>query len=229
MFHILIVSSFLLADVDMKGNVKEEVLFIEFPDIIPEPEEVLEQEQNEETNDPANPVTEDLNNRTNVASNQSYTENITSSTDDFFDNEYLKEVEAAKQLSSDVSNQLSKEIVDIKDIEMPVETTEGMEPDSIKNVIYAGESNIIYYLDNRYHVSLPNPLYLAHGGGKVIVDIVVNQQGKVVKATPQRNSNIRDEQIFIYAKTSALNTVFNVDNNASSLQKGSIHYTFIAQ
>ena len=132
-------------------------------------------------------------------------------------------------MSSDVSNQLSKEIVDIKDIEMPVETTEGMEPDSIKNVIYAGESNIVYYLNNRYHVSLPNPLYLAHGGGKVIVDIVVNQQGKVVKATPRRNSNIRDEQIFIYAKTSALNTVFNADNKASALQKGSIHYTFIAQ
>lgn len=229
MFHILIVSSFLLADVDMKGNVKEEVLLIEFPDIIPEPEEVLEPEPKEEINDPANSTTDDLNSRTNVASNQSYTKDITSSTDDFFDNEYLKEVEAAKQLSSDVSNSLSKEIVDIKDIEMPVETTEGMEPDSIKNVIYAGESNIVYYLDNRYHVSLPNPLYLAHGGGKVIVDIVVDQQGKVVKATPRRNNNIRDEQVFVYAKTSAMNTVFNADNNAKALQKGSIHYTFIAQ
>lgn len=228
-FHILVVSVFLLADVDMKGSVKEEVLLIEFPEILPDPEEKEEQAQEEISSGSDLPGSDNSNNLTNVASNRLSTNNTTTSTDEFFDNEYLKEVEAAKRLSSDVSNQLSKEIIDIKDIEMPVETTEGIEPDSIKNVIYAGESNIVYYLENRYHVSLPNPLYLSHRGGKVIVDIVVNQEGMVVKAIPKKNGKVHDEQIFIYAKTSAMKTIFNVDHTASSLQKGSIHYTFIAQ
>jgi hypothetical protein len=104
-----------------------------------------------------------------------------------------------------------------------------MEPDSIKNIIYVGESNIVYYLKNRYHLSLPIPVYLSQGGGKVIVDIVVNQQGRVVEAIPQKNKNIREEQTFLYAKAAALRTVFNSDPTAPKSQKGSIHYTFIAQ
>jgi len=227
-FHIFVVLAFLLADVDMKGSTKEEILIIEFPDVpeMIQPEEI-EQEQ-EMINESESDNTEYLQ-RTNAASNQLASENTTTSAEEFFDDEYLKEIEAAKKLVSDVSNQLSKEIIDINEIEMPVETTEGLTPDSIKNVIYAGESNITYYLENRYHISLPIPLYLAQGGGKVIVDIVVNNQGKVVRAIPRKNNNIRDEQIFLYAEAASLRTIFNMDANAVSGQKGTIHYTFIAQ
>lgn len=227
-FHILVVMFFLLADVDMKGSTKEEALLIEFPDILPELEENIEKQETESSDEI--PVdNSESSNRTNAASNKLASTNITTSAEEFFDDEYLKEIEAAKKLSSDVRNQLSKEIVDINDIKMPVETTEGMEPDSIKNVIYIGESNIVYYLENRYHQSLPIPVYLSQGGGKVIVDIVVNKQGRVVEAIPQKNRNIREEQTFFYAKAAALRTVFNSDPTAPKSQKGSIHYTFIAQ
>ena len=66
---------------------------------------------------------------------------------------YLKEIEDAKNLVSDVSKQLSKKIVDIKDIKMPLQSTTGMNPDSIKNVVYAGESNIVYYLEEINKIS----------------------------------------------------------------------------
>ncbi len=227
-FHILVVLMFLLADVDMKGSVKEEPLLIEFPDILPDPEEVQEEQEQESPDEIANDNSEVVS-RSNAASNQMAQQNTTTSADEFFDDEYLKEIEAAKRLSTDVSNQLSKEIVDINDIKMPVETTEGMEPDSIKNIIYTGESNIVYYLENRYHVSLPIPVYLTQGGGKVIVDIVVDRQGKVNNATVRKNSRIKDQQIFVYAKTAALRTIFNADESAPISQKGTIHYTFIAQ
>jgi hypothetical protein len=112
---------------------------------------------------------------------------------------------------------------------MPVQTTEGMNPDSIKNVIYTGESNIVYYLENRYHVRLPIPVYLAQGGGLVVVDIAVNRQGQVIQAEPRSNPAIRDEQIYLYAKAAASRTIFNTDPSAPESQKGTIHYTFIAQ
>jgi hypothetical protein len=225
-FHILLVATFLLAEVDMKGNIKEEPLVIEFPDILPEEEEKVP--------DPVRP--EDMsaqekipNNLTNVASNRLSVKNNTNSPDKFFDNDYQKEVNEAKQMVSNVNNQLAKEKLKLEDIKMPVETTDGMNPDSIKNVIYSGESNIVYYLENRYHVSLPIPVYLAQGGGKIIIDIVVDRQGKVTQATPKPGQKVRDEQIVVYAQTAAMRTLFNADPKAPAAQKGTIHYTFVAQ
>lgn len=226
-FHILLFSIFLLADVDIKGNVKEEPILIEFPDILTEPEPPVEEKTEE--NEAQEDTEETPNTRSNVASNRTATENTTTSTDDFFDDEYLKEVEAAKDLAASVNRNLAKEVVDMSDIKMPVETTEGQEPDSIKNVIYAGESNIIYYLENRHHLSISNPVYLAHGGGKVIVDIKVNRQGIVTQAQARKNKNIGDEQILLYAQEAASRTVFNSDSSAPASQKGTIHYTFVAQ
>ncbi len=225
-FHILLVSSFLLADIDMKGNVKEEEIIIEFPEIIQEQDEIVEEEvepQEELPTEPSSQSSINQNQRTNRASNR------LSTSEEFFDEEYLNEVEAARQLVSDVRNQLSKESVKLEDIKMPVETTEGMDPDSIKNVIYTGESNIVYYLENRYHISLPVPVYLAQGGGTVIVDISVNRNGNVVEASVRKNSSIRDEQIYTYAEVAALRTIFNTDIKAPDIQKGTIQYTFVAQ
>lgn len=227
-FHILLFSAFLLSDVEIKGNVKEEPFIIEFPDLVPEPEieEELQEEQEQIQADNRN---ENINDRSNLASNRAARENTTKSADEFFDDDYLKELEAAKKLSSDVSKNLSKEIIDLSDIKMPVETTEGMDPDSIKNIIYTGESNIVYHLENRYHISLPVPVYLSQGGGTVIVDISVNKRGKVTAAVARKNNSIRDEQIFLYAQEAASRTIFNADNAAPSNQKGTIQYTFVSQ
>lgn len=226
-FHILLFSAFLLAEVDMKGSVKEEVLLIEFPELLPEEiEEITEEDQQEDIRPMESTRTEG---RTNVGSNRLSTTNNSKSTNEFLDDDYLKEVEAAERLRSNVNNQLSKKVIDIDDIKMPVETTEGMDPDSIKNKNYTGESNIEYFLTNRYHLSLPIPVYLTQRGGRVIVDIVVNREGKVVQAEPQLDRKMRDEPIFIYSKTAALRTVFNADPSAPAAQKGTIHYTFIRQ
>lgn len=225
-FHILLVSIFLLAEIDMKGTVQEEELLIEFPDFLPEPElpdQIDQQEAEPLPNEAAAPLSQIQNSRTNIASNR------LAQTDEFFDEDYLREVEAARQLVADVNNQLSKETVNLDDIKMPVQTTEGMDPESIENVVYTGESNIVYYLENRYHLRLPIPVYLAQSGGTVIVDIAVNRQGQVIQADPRPNPAIRDEQIYLYAKAAASRTVFNADPSAPEPQRGTIHYTFIPQ
>jgi hypothetical protein len=226
-FHILLFAALFLTEVEMKGNIKEESLLIEFPDILPEEEEKVPEEK--QPSDLAASTDNSNNNLTNVASNRLSVEKSTTSKEKFFDESYLKEVNEAKQLVSNVNNQLAKEKVNLDDIKMPVETTEGMIPDSIKNIIYTGESNIVYYLKNRYHVSLPIPVYLAQGGGKIIIEIIVDRQGKVIQATPKAGQKVNDEQIIIYAQAAALRTLFNADPKAPSSQKGTIHYTFIAQ
>jgi hypothetical protein len=220
-FHILLFGFLFLSEVDLKGNIKEESLIIEFPEI-PEIKEET-QVRPENSNNLNGP------NLTNVASNKlSKSTATTASTEKFFDNEFQKELSDAKKMVSDVNNQLSKEKTSLEKIKMPVQTTKGMNPDSVKNVIYTGESNIAYYLENRYHTSLSIPTYLTQGGGKIIVDIWVDRNGNVTKATP-RNNQVRDEMIILYAQTAAERTKFNPDPSAPASQHGTIHYTFIAQ
>ncbi len=230
MFHILLFLGFLFADIDKKGNLLEEEIFIELPELITEPEIQEEEQQQDEQqerepipNEASSPLSESQSSHTNVASNR------LAQKDNFFDEDYMKEVEQARNLVSDVNNQLSKEKVKLEDIKMPVRSSEGMDPESIKNSVYTGESNIVYYLENRYHISLPIPVYLTRKGGKIVVNITVNRQGKVIAAEPQKSPGISDEQLYIYAKAAASRTVFNEDNSAPEPQHGSIHYTFVAQ
>ena len=226
LFHVILMSSFLLAEVNLKGKVKEEPIVIDFS-AIEEPEKLVKEEElkdREDENTPSSP--NDIPQRSSK-SNQAV--NDAPVKDPFFDEEYKREITEAQKLVSDINNQLSKEIKDIEEFEMPEETTEGMNPDSIKNTIYSGESNIHYFLENRYHRRLPIPIYLSHGGGLVVVDISVNRKGKVTSAEVRENNQQKDPMLEVYAKQAAMRTVFNEDQSASALQKGTISYTFVAQ
>ena len=221
-FHILLLSSFLLADVNLKGEVKEEPIVIEFAVDEEDIPEETEDEKSEDENTPARENQTSTTTRSNRAVNEA-------AKDPFFDEEYQREIAAAQQLVSDVNNQLSKDIPDIKQFDMPEETTEGVDPESISNTVYSGESNIHYYLENRYHRRLPIPVYLARGGGKITVDIWVAPSGKVIRAEIRTKAGIEDPMLPVYAEQAALRTVFNADKSAPSPQRGTITYTFVAQ
>lgn len=226
LFHVLLFGSFLLAEVNLKGKVKEEPIIIDFAAIeeLEEPELEKVEEETEDENTPSTPnETPQQTSRSNRAVNDAPTK------DPFFDEDYQREIAEAQKLVSDVNSQLSKEVKKMEEFTMPEETTEGMDPDSIKNTIYSGESNIHYFLENRYHVRLPIPVYLAQGGGLVVVDIVVNQKGKVIQAEVRKNNKLKDPMLEVYAKQAAERTRFNADASAPTQQKGTISYTFVPQ
>ena len=149
--------------------------------------------------------------------------------DPFFDREYAKEVAEAKQLASDVNKNLAKKIPEIGDIPMPVARTEGMTREEVKRSSFKGKSNIRYLLGNRYHLQLPIPVYLAQGGGEVVVDILVNRNGEVLSALPRQGTNLSDPTILAYAKQAAEKTLFNTDSSAPERERGTITYIFVAQ
>jgi hypothetical protein len=149
--------------------------------------------------------------------------------DPFFDKEYAKEVAAAKQLASDVNKNLARKIPEIGDVAMPVASTEGMTREEAKRSNFKGKSNIHYLVGNRYHLQLPIPVYLAQGGGEVVVDIVVGRNGEVMSAVPRGASNLSDPTILAYAKQAAEKTIFNSDNAAPEKERGTITYLFVAQ
>ena len=230
-FHILVVAAFLLAELNLNVKIeKEEIILIDFP--VPEKMQETpkpDMEKQEEKNIASD---QSMKNIRQSGSNRAVNDAVNSKAikeDKFFDQKYKQDIEEAKQMVAEVNKQLSKKIPAIKKYEMPEATTEGQDPDSIKNVIYSGKSNIHYFLENRFHVRLPIPVYLAKSGGEVKVDIQVNRLGKVIKAEVRSTKATGDPMLTEYAVQAAERSVFNSDTKAPTVQKGSITYKFVAQ
>lgn len=93
-------------------------------------------------------------------------------------------------------------------------------------------SNITYFLTDRTTgiLGLRNPVYLCQGGGMVVVDIVVNQNGDVVGArADMKRSESADPCLIAAAEDAARMSVFNVSLQAPEKQRGTITYRFISQ
>ncbi len=226
-FHILLVSVLLLSEINVKSVISENDIVIEIPFVQEEEIEMEKTVDNRNDLTPNNPS--DLTNQTCSTGRTNLPSNKLATNDKFFDENYRREIQSAQNLVKEVNRQLAKEPEDLGEIKMPVETTEGQDPEALKNKNYTGDSNISYYLENRYHLRLPVPVYLAKGGGKVIVDITVNRDGKVTEALPRKTTGVRDPLIYEYARVAALRTVFNAEPSAPAQQTGTIHYTFIPQ
>jgi len=102
--------------------------------------------------------------------------------------------------------------------------------DKQSNNTYAGKTIISYFLDGRKATRLPVPSYQCIGSGEVIVDIAVNQNGKVVNATVRTFSTpTGDNCLPDAARNAAMRSRFSIDLKAPAQQKGYITYKFIAQ
>jgi len=232
-FHILVLIVLLTSNLKYGKQSPEEAILLDFSVAelkLPEPEK--EKVPPEEKTTQAQQVQGSNQLTSNRAVNDASKDEAKSrsrSNDPFFDKAYNKEIADAKQLVSDVNRTLAKKIPKIGDIQMPEDNTEGKTRAEVKQSNFKGKSNIHYYLENRYHARLPIPVYLAEGGGEVIVDIVVDRDGRVLNANPRPNTKISDMTILAYAKQAAEKTWFNEDASAPARQKGTITYLFVAQ
>ena len=85
-----------------------------------------------------------------------------------------------------------------------------------------------YNLNGRSLVSFKKPDNPTQEDGSVVVDIVVNKYGKVIKATPgARGSTTTNPILFKKAKEAALKAKFDANPNAATEQKGQITFVFI--
>lgn len=92
-----------------------------------------------------------------------------------------------------------------------------------------GNVTVSYNLMNRRALYLEIPAYLCEGGGKVVIDMVVNRGGRVVSAVIERTYGVTDDCVKEMAVWATKLAEFNVDNNAPSRQKGTMTYIFVAQ
>lgn len=225
-FHILVITGFWISELNysIKAN-KEEVILLDM--IMPPP---TEKEEVEETAKSQNqPTQNNQTSRQNLNMGTNHGVNDALKRNKFFDEKYQRDIEDAEKMVDKVNKQLSKKIPQTTQFSMPEVTTEGQDRDSIKNTVYSGKSNIHYYLENRFHLRLPIPVFLAKSGGLITIDIQVDRNGRVVKAEARPANNISDPMLPVYATQAAERTVFNSDSKAPSIQKGTITYRFVAQ
>ncbi len=89
-------------------------------------------------------------------------------------------------------------------------------------------NGVSYSLGDRSMISTPDIKDNSQEEGKVVVDIVVNKFGKVIRATPGgRGSTTTSSNLYKKAKEAALKTKFNAKSDAVVDQKGQMTFVFI--
>ncbi|QKG79407.1 energy transducer TonB family protein [Tenuifilum thalassicum] len=92
------------------------------------------------------------------------------------------------------------------------------------------DNGIIANLNGRVALRLPKPEYPSLKSGKVVVEVTVDNQGRVVKAVAGvKGSTTLDNQLLRAAEKAALNARFDVAPNAPASQIGTITYIFKLQ
>ena len=95
---------------------------------------------------------------------------------------------------------------------------------------FRGPTRIYYDLAGRHHVYLPIPIYKCEGAGQVMLAIVVDRSGNVLRAElASKLSTTRDQCLTETAVEHALKTKFNADQSAPEKQGGYLTFVFVSQ
>lgn len=91
-----------------------------------------------------------------------------------------------------------------------------------------------WFLKGRKKLHLEKPAYNSNEQGIVVVEIIVDRNGKVVRATPgvkvpdeNISTTVSDQSLWTLAKNAALQSKFSANPKAPEGQKGYIVYDFI--
>jgi len=89
---------------------------------------------------------------------------------------------------------------------------------------------ISFNLNGRSMIMVQKPEFVIQREGIVVVKILVDRTGKVIKAEPgAKGSTIIDDVLYAAAKKAAMESKFNIKSDASDLQEGFITYHFKLQ
>ena len=220
-FHLLLFIVFLVIKISASSSFVESEILIDFSESeeLFEPEEKRNDEKNEDMKG-FEEVYEQMQGR-NIAVNvkEQFKEEIST-------NKYVEQIMDEydiEDLNPDVpfDDLLSYE---------EIKTDKAEDTDINETGTYSGITNILYDVEGRTGKYIHIPVYKCEGGGKVVVDIAVNQKGKVVDAAINKTfTEVHGLCLNNAAISAAYRSVFNIDFNAPLRQHGTITYIFIPQ
>jgi colicin import membrane protein len=104
------------------------------------------------------------------------------------------------------------------------------DPNALAYGTSIGGGGISFSLDGRRPVNLPKPEYSQQKSGIVVVEIIVDKEGKVTSAKAGfKGSTVVDNYLYGVAEKAALAATFDRSASAPAIQKGTITYHFKLQ
>ncbi len=231
--HLVVVIAFLVFKLGNLEELQKEQVLIEFnEEIMPLPDDAEESEEMSNEGGQSDIEYYDLNQRElrSIASNAASKLEKEISTSDY-ERQVLEElgISSLKSPGAEMEKQISEQ-QDENAISSSEKKEETKDRDhSVPNVIHKENTTVSYFLEGRWHNYLYIPTYKCQGGGTVYLDIVIDQNGKVLTAMIQEQKSTADPCLREEAYRSAISARFNSDNKASAKQLGSITYVFLAQ
>jgi len=218
-FHLILILFFLIVKI---GDVKKkyiEYFPIDFEEELKEIEEIIKEIENEPVE--IEQLSEEI--RRNIAVNIANKLNEEISTEKYI--EQLKEELEIENLEQ----YLDRSLPENENISYNDEQNPDNDEESDTDIEYSGPTNVTYFLENRLKKYLPIPVYTCKGGGLVVINIGVNQNGKVIYTSVSKDSDTDDRCLIKTALKYAIRARFNIDYDAESRQNGYIMYQFIPQ
>jgi hypothetical protein len=228
--HLMIIIAFLWFKLGESSEIQKEQVLIAFnEEIMPLEDKSVQQNQSESEFGDALP-TLDRQTLHSIASNVASKMDEEISTERY-EQQVMQEL-GISSLKSQASAAQSQENAaeDENAIGSSRDRQENNENDlEVPNIIRKDNTTVSYFLEGRWHRYLYIPTYKCQGGGTVILDIVINQSGKVVSALISDNKSTPDPCLREEAYRSAISAQFNNDPNSNPKQLGTISYVFLAQ
>jgi hypothetical protein len=228
--HLLIVLIFFWFKLGEMDEMKQDQMLIEFDEIVQPPEDNKQMESRSQ--EPAGEELSALDQQTihTIASNVASKLDPKISTSEY-EKQVLQElgISSLKSPGAEIENQAAQKEQDENSIEQKQTTNENQRDLDTPNVLRKDNTTVSYFLEGRWHSYIYIPTYKCQGGGTVLLDIVIDQSGRVVSALIQENKSTADPCLREEAYRSAVSARFNADPKASSKQLGSMTYVFLAQ
>jgi hypothetical protein len=233
--HLMVIIAFLwikLGEVNKLDNPKEQVV-IEFnPEILPPEEQKPEKTYAEEKAAMGSAVAS-LDQKTlhSIATNVSNKLDPEINTKNY-EKQVLQElgISSLKSPGAGMEKAEQEKTADENALEEANKNTKSSDNEfSVPNVLRKDNTTVSYFLDGRWHRYIYIPTYKCQGGGTVIMDIIINQAGRVVSAIIAENKSTTDECLRGEAYHSAMTSQFNADPKAPAKQLGTMTYVFLAQ
>ncbi|MFI3314416.1 MAG: TonB family protein [Rikenellaceae bacterium] len=145
-------------------------------------------------------------------------------------NELYKEAQALQDRLNAAKNAYNQGLQEADAIQNSKDkNSDSDEESSRQDVKINGLVTVEYKLDGRNASHLPVPAYKCENAGKVVVNIVVNNNGNVIDANINTTSSKKDECLNQTALSFAKQTRFEIGTDWPAKHKGTITYLFLQQ
>jgi hypothetical protein len=218
----------LMFSIKLKSKVEEEVAEYD----IEYAEEILQELLEEEENELA-VASEKMNIETNRAYNEAEKYISKAETDradvDETTEEKLSEIDEAIGSTSENKNSIAEAREKIKSTR---EKLEALKKANKKRAAVKGANRktaISYRLVDRTAIYLPNPVYTCEGGGKIVLNMEVNDRGKIIKLSYNKNLSTTSNGCLIDSAIEYANQASFTSAPGKEKQLGTITYNFPGQ